>query len=133
MTRDEILKMEAGDRMNIIIAKTIMKWHSHAYRDEWLDSDGKYMSPISGDMENNGWEPSTDMGAAWDVVEKMIANGFIPDITTCSFVPERIDMRWECELIDINAKVYSPILGLGSTAAVAICRSALLAVMEKDA
>lgn len=151
MTREEILKMEAGREMDILIAVEIMKWREvfDELKNPYWETDFHYnhdesqslfrVSRTPGTPGKNWetdkndwverWSPSTDISAAWEVVEKMIgdgynfsaaqsaANGHHPHaIFTNAKDEEDRDNEWQFE----------------DTFPLAICRAALLAVMETE-
>jgi hypothetical protein len=97
MTREEILNMPAGREMDALIAEKVID-------PDWVK------------LKNLCPHYSTDIAAAWELVEKMKY-----------FTLYRGDGYWECEysgqyLESIDAE----------TAPLAICRAALLAVIESD-
>lgn len=104
MTRDEILNMPAGKKINQLV---------------WWKIFDMFPTPLNNDM-NFLPDYSGDMNVAWSVLEKHIKtsdsvfNPFVEKTSkgfSCSF--DGINYAWECE-----------------TAPLAICRAALLAVME---
>jgi hypothetical protein len=124
MTRDEILNMPAGREMDALIAEKVMGW-------VWAHSPEPYISGWykkgSGGDFTQSFEPSTDISAAWEVVDKMDEK--FSFILECNNPPSTIEYKWFCELYAkcepyIDYEVYS------STAPLAICRAALLAKLE---
>jgi len=116
MTREDILNMQAGRETDALI---------------WLSLNDKPLNilmcrHVDGDIQPHAGYPvghispphySTDIGAAWEVVEKM---------------------RKIKRPVDIYSSVNGWIanfdymdIALGETAPLAICRAALLAVMER--
>jgi hypothetical protein len=77
MTRDEILAMESGRELDAIIAEKLMGWTEFSPIDATID----YGVGVNGYRRNYAkdecgrctWFPfySTDISAAWEVVEKM--------------------------------------------------------------
>lgn len=141
MTRDEILNMEAGRDMDMLIAEKVMGWHKGNYvfssgktigecDDDWLDADGRFMCGIAreGEYEDDEdfnllhWHPSESILWAWEVVEKLISMKW-------EFYTERVGVLWwvlfenDCNILDRCAEA--------DTAPLAICRASLLAVMEE--
>jgi hypothetical protein len=116
MTREEILSMEAGRELDALVAVEVMGWHNDhevPYYD-WVQESNEVIH-IS-----KRWSPSSDIGAAWEVVEKMIANGWWnTDIGFGSGIVVSFDDGSTTH----QAKA--------DTAPLAICRAALLAVMEE--
>ena len=86
MTRDEILKMEAGREMDALMAEKVMGWHLVTDKDGWKhwgDKDGRWgagMNQSSHDDYEDGedfhvlhWHPSESILWAWEVVEKLVS------------------------------------------------------------
>jgi len=132
MTRDEILKMEAGREMDALIAREVMGWKkivlgSYGY---WVEEDGS--GAYTTKHQVGDWCPSEDIAAAWQVVEKMRQEYRFElfEYTTpedgrhyrARFYRPRATMF--CSEVSFVASAYYP--------AVAICRAALLAVMERE-
>lgn len=117
MTRDEILKMEAGRELDALVAKDVMGWHKldGNWKDNiWEKADGH----IKGD-----WHPSEDISAAWEVVTKIRSMGW------------GVDISWFHEFIYCALHKPDSVIikqANAETAPLAICRAALLAVMEND-
>jgi len=128
-------EMEAGTEMDIAVARDVMRWHQ--WDGEEGDYDGPY--PVFCDWGDGGltvyvdegdedgskrFAPSTDIAAAWEVVEKLKFDG------TGLFFALEYDNN---EIWD--AAFYYPSLGDGGmpkwknapTAPLAICRAALKA------
>lgn len=97
MTRDEILAMPAGREMDVLVGRHVM---------DLVGPPDLY------------WEYSTDISAAWMVVEKFPFCSLDFDATT-----------WRCELSD-GDKIFIASSDLRNPSApLAICRAALLSVM----
>jgi len=102
MTKDEIMNMPAGREMDTLIAKSIFG----NVKKSW---DWEFTLPSY----------STDISAAWRVVEKM------SDGETPNDVELRTSVRgWRCDFFKGYANA--------ETAPLAICRAALLAVMAEE-
>jgi len=139
MTRDEILAMEAGREMDALVAEEVMGW--------------TYISPLycgypaSGPIGPNEAVPykwparlgatqvpnySTDIAAAWQVVEHLYSEKWIVGIGSLVQVPR----EWRCELCnmweDDFSRCPSDIEANADTAPLVICRAALLATMEVE-
>ncbi len=76
VSRDKIAAMEAGPDLDRMVAERVMGWHIAPWEDEtdggleWKDALGHYMAPYSsGQNPKWRWSPSTDIAAAWRVVE----------------------------------------------------------------
>ena len=114
--KEEILAMKAGRGLNIRVAEDVMK--RKFAQDE-----------IFGDMESldNGvygyLQPySEDISAAWQVIEKL--KGYHPRI---EFDP--YSQNWEATFSAREADFSYPIVS-ATTAPEAICKAALLALLE---
>lgn len=109
MTREEILGMEAGRELDALILE-------YVFND--CDYHGDYLITV----EERDFHPSTDIKAAWEVREWITENiGGMKIINVCDELPEYCDI-W-------NGKEYIEAQGL--TAPEAICKAALLAVLEE--
>jgi hypothetical protein len=135
MNPTEIDKMEAGPELDALVAKKVMGWKLEPYtaycggtpeqaRQEaikqgwyyWEDENG---DEIPGQLEDNSF--STDIAAAWKVVE-LLNKKFK---TFVEFIGVNIPvMDWRVVLFSDS----SPVVSLGRTAPLAICRAALKAV-----
>jgi hypothetical protein len=142
MTREEILKLEAGQEMDDLVAEKIMGWHKGTYifpsgktigedNKDWLDAEGRYMHRVKiedGFYEDDEdfnliyWHPSESIMWALEVIEKMEEK--VLNFSLESVVPNS------------DPPVYAAEFG-GSkfhkwefTIPLAICRAALLASME---
>jgi len=114
MTREEILKLEAGPQLDRIIAERVMGWEYDLLRDAWF-KDGE------GEIWAENWHPSTDIKAAWKVVENRRQWGWTWKMTG-------ITGHWHVALYDEDFNFLAEARAAEVT--VAICRAALLAVME---
>ena len=142
MTRDEILNKEAGPEMNALVAEYVMGQtdfdHPGFFWNEGTTEDGKdgwdgFNCPrcgaSKGDTGKCTKHYSTDIAAAWQVVEKFEYNWNIyRDVGKCG--SEYItagDMQYRV----IFSSPGMPMQGVtADTAPLAICRAALLAVLE---
>ena len=140
MNRDEILKMEAGRELDALVAEYVMGDElarqvgapEYATRDMAMDAGDMSLEGMQiGDFDWEQIEPypySTDIAAAWDVVE-MMRNKVIYKYPVCpNIIYHHTDGLWHCEYFsgDWMRNATAP------TAPLAICRAALLAVMEFD-
>jgi hypothetical protein len=135
MTRDEILKLEAGREMDALIAHDVMGLKKIVIggigwwvKESPLEMSYQYMEK-SGDFE-----PSEDMNAAWQVVAKMREKGFdfFAEWVTENAVSRLNSLPWACFATDDNDSVFVDFTATAETMPLAICRAALLAVMECD-
>jgi hypothetical protein len=131
MTRDEILKLEAGREMDALIAEKVMGWE----RREWNHTTGVFFWFDTQKQTGSGWlerdapndwngylfRPSEDIAAANEVVNK--------------FDVFEIQKYKDCIGTTFYYAYANSIEEMGevsSTFPLAICRAALLAVMETE-
>lgn len=126
MTREEIERMEAGRELDALIAEKVMEWEIHPHQTHYINrNDGDTRFIICGEFM-----PSTDIGAAWQVVEKMAE--------LCKhgpYEPEFIEVICYGDKTAYCGKIWAhhdgdiPIIDAsGNTVPLAVCRAALLAV-----
>jgi len=132
MTREGILGLEPGPELDRLIAERVMGWEEGVEffrRNGWIIVNGRRIPNRAAGTELD-WSPSTDIAAAWEVVKKMLGSGWGCEIYSpnnpCAL--EDID-KWvvvfaKSELFDYRAKA--------SSAPLAICRAALLAMETND-
>jgi len=122
MTHEEILKMEAGPQLDLLIAERVMGW-----------SEGKHFEVGDFGVVKLGevidiWSPSTDIAAAWEVTTKLCELGIVPEVYGMWLTKKKnewyIVLWYSVEDLTAAARAKAPSLPL------AICRAALLAVME---
>ena len=131
MTRDEILAMEAGGELDEIVATRMMGWQRQDETPEgrccpknghdWISPDGERWR-----CHACGWSfpsYSTEIAPAWEVVEKLWTERWI-----WFKIHPSSDEGWQVN-IEINNRSV-PVIA--DTAPLAICRAALLAIMEVD-
>jgi hypothetical protein len=117
LTRDEILEMEAGEEIDKLVAEKVMGWYVSSYG--LVDREHKPGDVFLGDV-CECWSPSFSISAAWEVVNKLKEQSDIVDVWHESW-------EWHC---DIGS--YGDCQTVkADTAPLAICRAALLAVIEK--
>jgi hypothetical protein len=126
MNRDEILAMPAGREMDALIAEKVMGWtlgepheihgwmmHGMVTVRDWVGSTND-----AGITHIEKWSPSTDIAAAWEVVEKLgdkfdeLERGDGGEFWMCVVYPDG----------------FIPCVARAETAPLAICRAALLAM-----
>ena len=105
MTREEILAMEPGWRMDVEIAQ-IMGWEGEA------DERPAY---------------STDISAAWELLENLEKE------VTVKRYEAMAGFRYWCRITGNDPERFDETIAHGRTAAEAICKAALLTVMDKEA
>ena len=119
MTRDEILNMPAGREMDAILMEKLFEysWDSSFKGGAWRHADGScYLQQLLPRF-------STDIAAAWEVVEKLCDETGCDIVKVCKRDPELLRGDWSCNF----GRGFE---AFGETAPLAICRAALLAVME---
>jgi len=125
MTRDEILNLEPGPELNRHMAEKVMGWKEGEDFDCSKEGPLIYY-PSRNHVLGRKWSPSTDIAAAWEVIRKMLENGWGCEIYSPNnpYALEDAD-KWfvifaKSEQLDFRAKASSALL--------AICRAALLAM-----
>lgn len=117
-TREKILSMEPGRELDALVAEKVMGWRLQG-QSYWLCGDDVVHDVLF-------WNPSTDMYAAWEVVEKM----------QCAHVHINInwmDDQYCAEIIEMDPEEGYKYLGQCydvKSAPEAISKCALLAVMD---
>lgn len=134
MTRDEISNMPAGKQIDALIAREVMKAH-YWENGETSDYNGEY--PMYSDWDDGVfyytsadegylWTPSDHIADAWDVVEKMLE--FEKDVAGHDqIIITRTD---DCTKWYVEFRKPCWEYGEAETFSLAVCRAALLAVME---
>lgn len=114
MTRDEILNMPAGFKMDILIAEKVFDYPEEVIRNNGFKKDGDWMV---GTIKPY----STDIAAAWEVVDKAYITSLRRVVNNEPDTPA----LWQ-------AFIYADpnLSGIASTAPLAICRAALLATLK---
>ena len=137
MTRDEILAMPAGIEMDVLIATKVMGWKRYvntAWSSFAQQRDGaEQVTWVEGDLNtfraSDDWSPSTDISAAWEVVYKLHPDHSIQiDFDDPETVEE---IKWYCGLYT-KGEPFRDYEARADTAPLAICRAALLTVIEKS-
>lgn len=150
LSRDQILALEAGEELDQLVATRVMGWTRGI--GNWLDAKGHCVAYVhyEGEDPSQGFSPSRDISAAWEVVEKIqaqnparrfVANDFsilkprdlqignyrgieIQSMTTGEWF---VAFDW-----DGGVSAEGQGFGRGATLPLAICLAALLAVMEGE-
>ena len=76
MTKEEILAMEAGEELSAVVAEGIV---GECYHQHWKDNEDSVYCRKCGESRfyhQHSQAYSTDIAAAWQVVEKMEAEGY---------------------------------------------------------
>ncbi|MCI3922455.1 hypothetical protein MO973_19670 [Paenibacillus sp. TRM 82003] len=119
MTRDEVLAMEPGRELDALVARKVMgwmqAWSPSGKCEAWFEQqdDGSMRG-----IHDLGWNPSKSISATWEVAEKF------ETIDVKRFVTDK--GLWFCGITE-NNKWYR---SFAPTAPEAICKAALLAVMD---
>ena len=120
MTRDEVLAMKPGRELDALVAEKVMGWeYFPAQATGMFVRLGYFFDPVSGEAHHH-WSPSTDISAAWEVVEKMSEQW-------PQYQLAKIEDGWS---VMWGFDGYGWPEATGKTAPEAICKAALLAVMD---
>jgi hypothetical protein len=127
MTKDEILNMPAGREMDALIAEKLMGYVNGRKCYRYADNSGDWWTTHIPHY-------STDIEAAWEVLEKMRADcsgGGEPDYIMLNCYKE-LEPHWYCAKIWAHHDGDIPeVEATAETAPLAICRAALLAICGK--
>jgi hypothetical protein len=116
VTKEEILAMRAGKDLNITVAEKVMG-NKFAQDETFGDME------VSEGMVYGYLQPySEDITAAWQVMEKM--KGYNPRVEF-----DTHSQKWEATFSVREADFTCPVV-LAGTAPEAICKAALLALLE---
>jgi len=136
MTREEILQLQPGPLADRLVAERVMGWRLRkrmpdveAY--EWVSRDGRatgyfWYPPDSENYSPDEFCPSTDIAAAWQVLEALRRSGGRYRIWS----PCAGDDEWEVELFPGNSD--EAIIVRAPTLPLAICRAALLVAIGNE-
>lgn len=122
--------LEAGPELDALVAEKVMGWIGRE-NELWTDrATGKVQkwgtdncTTINDATTSFYFRPSTDIAAAWEIIEKKC----IPYVKVDARGLHRggQHFRWVCQIWNGSS---AEILGLAQTAPLAICRAALKAV-----
>ena len=112
--------MKPGPELDCLVAERVMGWQYDLLRDAWVKADG-------GHAYAEVWKPSTDIAAAWEVLEHLRERGWRLVLNPPGYLS---DEDWVIEILpkEFLGKVqlvYAP------TAPTAICRAALLIALRE--
>lgn len=118
-------ELKAGPKLNELVAQKVMKWHRSAKEpwddfesEYWVDEDDCFMAYADNHKEGEQWtlcwSPSTDIAAAWTVVEKLRLHVIPFGTNQWAAANRRDEQGW-----------YSDILVWADTAPLAICLAAI--------
>jgi hypothetical protein len=134
--RAETMSLTAGRELDAMVAEKVMGWQrelgSFAGTQTWHPEvvslvrpspSGYRRHPTTGDLTYFGGIPSysTDISAAWLIVERMRGLGWLMLLDDCD--PFGFRCVWQTTSPDLT-----DVVGDGATAPLAICRAALAAV-----
>ena len=138
MNAGQIREMEAGRELDALVAEKVMGWTMGDYEPGlyYTTRPGGPVAVISPTwtprMPFHRFLPSTDIAAAWEVVERLYDLRWIIGLGSLAQNPR----GWRCELCnmweDDFERAPSDIEANADTAPLAICRAALLAVMVDE-
>lgn len=138
----DVNMMEAGPGLDALIVERVLRmpvyWSgvgSNAWAGPFLQRTHDYPYAASGDggsrivlyLANDKadyWSPSTDIAAAWQVVEHIWATRNIPINLGRSFDLKGESNAWSCRFGGLDDNVFA----LADTMPLAICRAALKAI-----
>lgn len=117
MTRDEILAIEPGRELDVLVAEKVMRWKPFSGGFRIQTGQIRTLESVSG---SRSFHPSTDISAAWEVRQRIHETiGGTKIISVCDEFPE------ECQIWD--GRKYISVRA--NTVPEAICKAALLAVL----
>jgi len=147
MARNDILQMEPSLEMDRLVAERVMGWEERTDPAHWVEVESGTEKPtgwfINGETNRKPvWAPSTDVKAAIRVMEELRRRGYDVSI-------EKKGLTWTIELqgedyysvassegstrmIQLHHHQGPRYVALGKSFQEAICRVALLAVMDAN-
>jgi hypothetical protein len=148
LTREAILAMPAGREMDALVAERVMGWTPKPPYGHWYDADGNPSGYHPEATDCRKWSPSTDIAAAWQVVEKINADpswkgGTMPRWFAISGPANCGDGRWCAGFqyeICLSGDLWTRDMiewdedtccAGGETAPLAVCRAALLCYLDE--
>lgn len=99
---------------------------------DWFDSPADGTEPLVSDWDSYPFTPaySTDIAAAWEVVERLLVRRMYPDLVSSNY-----PVVWTCEVDSYSDPEAAtdpwPVKSCADTAPLAICRAALQAVRAR--
>ncbi|UVI31197.1 BC1872 family protein [Paenibacillus spongiae] len=122
MTREEILAMTPGRELDALVAEKVMMWTKDTDGSYWLVDT--YSIRTWEQTSYPGFQPSTDIAAAWEVLERFPTH----QITKM----HDIKLPWNEESIYKAIVKANKYIAYGKTAPLAICRAALLFALNGE-
>ena len=119
-------EMQAGPEINMLIAERVMGWRQSSLPGVFIDEDERFWGVTDEMPTSRQFNPSTDIAAAWQVVEKLnlLENKILTKNEDGKYIV--CDIAFFGEWPDYYA-------GASELAPLAICRAALKAVMGENA
>ena len=127
MTREEILKLEPSPELDRLVAERVMEWQESSDFAIEKETGDLFKIDLSDSIFKGlwKWSPSTDIAAAWEVVNKLLSRYNI------SIYSGRYPIRWFVQMVAVEDWETKALVE-DENLPLAICRAALLAVMEAD-
>ena len=130
VTREEILQLQPGPKTDQLVAEKVMGWKQEEI---WLDFEGRLWRKVGCANPNEPlyvyagpWSPSTDIAAAWEVVEALVSRGWHFELCTTEITGAGSAV-WR---VSFWCHESPEGLVLATEIPLAICRAALQAVMK---
>ena len=128
MTSEDILELEPGPELDRLVAERVVGWSDAKDVSKYYPGDGVWRSPDGHPLHGERWSPSSDIAAAWEVVDHLASKGFSFTLLQTGenhFLVKvwNNDPGWN--------RVKNPVAFEIGPAPLAICRAALLTVMKE--
>jgi len=122
----EIMRLEPGPEFDRQVAERVMGWEEGT--DFKITRFGLRKYDINTGLEGDYWEPSTEVLAAHDVINDLIARGFTLDIMSPR--PWEKCRKWVVFVWDGDEKIVADVEE--KTFSAAVCRAALLTIARGE-
>lgn len=122
MTKEEILAMESGVKLDYLVATKVMGYQPDKHRDGWVRLGELSMYPK---------RYSTDISEAWKVIEVM-KKRYFSEIAMCQL--DNGAWGWMARFILAEGEPYwtKGYRAVAETAPEAICKAASMAALEEE-
>ena len=131
MTKDEILNMPAGRALNMLIAEKVMGWKKIAIGGvSWYLREGPPGMSYQNMTQTGDFAPSEDIAAAFQVVENLHSKY---RFELSEYTTPELGRHFRARFYQPRATAFSSdvfFIAPAYNPATAICRAALLAVMD---
>lgn len=127
MDREMILKMEPGRELDALVAEKVMGYTIERFTFRCDGMSEETMIWLQAENKYNQVSFSTDISAAWEVVEKMKQNEWSVTIQAYGNEPNEVT-EYEVTFGFLNEKPAAAV----KSAPEAICKAALIAVLDKE-